>query len=232
MDTRLYCVYYLREVGAERPFYVGKTLVGREAARLREHLCDARKSTTPKAYKIQKVIRLGGKIRLQKLVVVGTPDSADEIEKALISLHGRRNNKTGTLCNLTDGGEGNVGTIMSTETRLKMSVAKRGNKLNLGRKRPDTVRKFSKPLSLFDHCGRFIATFPSARWAAKITGIGYKMISSSLTRRGGIVKTPQGTVVQFHFGTSTRDVPAIVYKPRSRIRPATIDVPQRAIQGI
>jgi len=42
-------------------------------------------------------------------------------EKELIKLYGRRNNGTGTLVNLTDGGESNFGYIPTEETRRKMS---------------------------------------------------------------------------------------------------------------
>lgn len=44
-----------------------------------------------------------------------------EIE--LISYYGRVNLKQGTLCNMTDGGEGKLGAICSEETKLKMSLS-------------------------------------------------------------------------------------------------------------
>jgi hypothetical protein len=43
-------------------------------------------------------------------------------EKELIKEHGRKDLGLGTLCNLTDGGEGAVGVIVSDETKKKMSV--------------------------------------------------------------------------------------------------------------
>jgi len=87
-------------------------------------------------------------------------EEACELEKILISFYGRKNIKTGILCNLTDGGEGcvnlsketrdkislhNKGKKMSEESRLKMSNSHKGkkftkehrlnlSKLNLGRK--------------------------------------------------------------------------------------------------
>lgn len=47
-----------------------------------------------------------------------------EIE--FIALYGRENKGTGTLCNLTDGGDGVIGRIISEETREKMSKAAKG----------------------------------------------------------------------------------------------------------
>ena len=46
-------------------------------------------------------------------------EEACSIEKYLISFYGRANKKEGTLCNLTDGGEGTLGAIVSEETREK-----------------------------------------------------------------------------------------------------------------
>lgn len=47
-----------------------------------------------------------------------------EIE--LIALYGRSDLKQGELCNLTDGGEGSLGLIVSDETKLKQSIAHKG----------------------------------------------------------------------------------------------------------
>jgi hypothetical protein len=52
--------------------------------------------------------------------------SACEHEKFWISAYGRRNNGTGVLVNLTDGGEGVTGMIHSEESRLKNSLSKKG----------------------------------------------------------------------------------------------------------
>jgi len=57
-----------------------------------------------------------------------TWEEAAKIEKELILEYGRINIGTGILCNLTDGGEGTLGRIVSEETRLKIS------KSNIGRK--------------------------------------------------------------------------------------------------
>lgn len=46
-------------------------------------------------------------------------EEAQAIEKYLISFYGRSNKNEGTLCNLTDGGEGCLGIIVSEETREK-----------------------------------------------------------------------------------------------------------------
>lgn len=46
------------------------------------------------------------------------------LERRLISWWGRKNNNTGILRNLTDGGEGSSGVVISEETRRKMKKPK------------------------------------------------------------------------------------------------------------
>ena len=55
-----------------------------------------------------------------------TNESAKELEIFLINLYGRRDLKTGSLVNLTDGGEGITGFKHSTETINKMSKSAKG----------------------------------------------------------------------------------------------------------
>lgn len=55
-------------------------------------------------------------------------EEAHSIEKYLICFYGRRDLGKGNLCNLTDGGEGGLGTIFSEETRKKMSEKHNGEK--------------------------------------------------------------------------------------------------------
>jgi hypothetical protein len=53
-------------------------------------------------------------------------DEACAIEKYLISFYGRRDLGLGTLINMTDGGDGRFGSIVSQETRDKMSRSRKG----------------------------------------------------------------------------------------------------------
>ena len=50
-----------------------------------------------------------------------TWEQACEKEKEFISLYGRKNTNTGILCNMTDGGEGTIGLISSSDTKQKLS---------------------------------------------------------------------------------------------------------------
>lgn len=57
-----------------------------------------------------------------------TWENACKIEVELISKYGRVDLGTGTLVNLTDGGEGTLKRITTPETRLKMSKTRKGAK--------------------------------------------------------------------------------------------------------
>jgi hypothetical protein len=57
-----------------------------------------------------------------------TWEQACEKEREFIKLYGRNDQCKGFLCNYTDGGEGVLGLIVSSESRKKMSVAQTGKK--------------------------------------------------------------------------------------------------------
>ena len=57
-----------------------------------------------------------------------TWEDACEMEKVLISWFGRRDLGLGTLVNLTDGGEGTQGIIVSDKTKQNMSISATGRK--------------------------------------------------------------------------------------------------------
>lgn len=60
------------------------------------------------------------------------PQDAAVKEREFIKLYGRINNKTGVLANLSDGGEGNIGYVVSDETKEKIRIKLKGNKNGLG----------------------------------------------------------------------------------------------------
>lgn len=56
------------------------------------------------------------------------PEEAKELEIFLVSFYGHKDLDTGTLCNLTDGGDLRLNYIMSKETRDKISKVHKGRK--------------------------------------------------------------------------------------------------------
>jgi hypothetical protein len=57
-----------------------------------------------------------------------TWEEACEKEREFIALYGRVNLNTGTLVNLTNGGEGMNGIVLTEETIMKFSISRMGNK--------------------------------------------------------------------------------------------------------
>jgi hypothetical protein len=60
-------------------------------------------------------------------------------EQYWIEFYGRKNNKTGILCNMTDGGDGSYGRILSDKTKRKISEGNKGKKCT-----EETKRKISE----------------------------------------------------------------------------------------
>ena len=74
-------------------------------------------------------------------------DNACKKEIEFIALYGRKNNNTGILSNMTDGGEGTFGKIVTEEYKKNLSARSIGNKYGANRKNfflsEETKRKIS-----------------------------------------------------------------------------------------
>lgn len=92
---------------------------------------------------LKSIITKCRKINLEPIVEIleyfQNEDEAFKHEKLLIKTYGRRNIKTGTLCNLTDGGEGTSGIVYEPEL-LKKRAATRKH-------RYETDQEFAQRLS-------------------------------------------------------------------------------------
>ena len=66
---------------------------------------------------------------------------ACEKEKEFISIYGRIDKHNGILVNLTDGGDGAFGVIMSEERKKQISELSKGNKSRTGQKISNEVKK-------------------------------------------------------------------------------------------
>jgi hypothetical protein len=104
----IYYVYaYLRKDGT--PYYIGKG---------KENRVWSKQHMVPLPEDNKKIVIVEANL---------TEIGAFALERRLICWYGRKDNGTGILRNLTDGGEGVSGRILSTESRLKISEAKKGH---------------------------------------------------------------------------------------------------------
>ena len=68
---------------------------------------------------------------------------AKEKEKEFIKLYGRIDNNTGSLCNMTDGGDGALNQFQSEETRKKRGKSISGEKNGMyGKTHSDALKKY------------------------------------------------------------------------------------------
>lgn len=168
-EKRFY-IYYLRrpdqedpfEPGRGCPFYVGKG----NNCRAGSHRIEAREllhKPGRKSYKITIIHYLwkqGLDFEEDIFIDSHSEEDAFAIEIAAIEQYGRKDNGTGILANLTDGGEGGSGCIRSDETKEKMRQVKLGeNNPQFGKpswnkgKSPaiETKEKISQALSGENH---------------------------------------------------------------------------------
>jgi len=124
-ERKDYYVYHLIDPKTNLPFYVGK---GR-MERIYDHEKDVLNGRIPHNnkllfYKIKKVLRESGNIKYIK--IFENLESDDSYDKELLEIkkYGRRSNKTGILCNMTDGGEYFVG-FKQSEEHIRKRVEKR-----------------------------------------------------------------------------------------------------------
>lgn len=119
-NSDFYVYAWLRPCGA--PFYVGKGRGKRDKAP---------KYNNPIFTRIVEKLKTDGQAATIVRLHEGLNESeAHRLERVEIAKHGRRNNGTGILANLTDGGEGNSGWTPSEETRAKIGAAHKGKTLS------------------------------------------------------------------------------------------------------
>lgn len=66
------------------------------------------------------------KFKVEIIFIANNWEDACELEELLILEYGRRDLGKGTLVNLTNGGDGTTSIIRTKETKIKMSIAKKG----------------------------------------------------------------------------------------------------------
>lgn len=124
-----YYVYHLIDPNSNQVFYVGKGCKSRmfaheKCVRNNNH-CERNPILF---YKIRKILAASQKIGYIKIQENLTEPEAMALEVSEIKKYGRRSNKTGILCNITNGGEGMSGYIHSTRTKRYMSKLHSGTK--------------------------------------------------------------------------------------------------------
>ena len=134
VENGAYYLYRHIRLDKNEPFYIG--IGGKEANKGGYY----RANRVSNRNKIWNDIYKGCKQNIQVDIVLESDswEFIKEKEKEFIALYGRKNNNTGALSNLTDGGDGSIGAVYTEERRKKQSEALKNSPLNLkGKKLPD-----------------------------------------------------------------------------------------------
>jgi hypothetical protein len=114
---------YVGHAFTHEPIYVGKGTKNR----INQHLLIINQGKNSLFYsKLRKIIKDGFEPLRCKVIENLTEEESLLIERQLISLIGRIDIESGSLCNMTEGGE--IGFTRTEESRLKLSESKKGNK--------------------------------------------------------------------------------------------------------
>jgi hypothetical protein len=107
----------------DQPFWFGKGSNGRMHSHRKAAKKCLRDSSLPRDTRINIIIKLwslGFDFTEEAIIKNLTEEESFYYEKEFIKIYGRKNNGTGCLANLTDGGEGTSGYIYSEESKQKM----------------------------------------------------------------------------------------------------------------
>ena len=131
-------VYALTDPRSGEIRYIGKSSSG--VARPQYHLSPAhiRRETTRKARWLQSLLALGLRAQIEVVEECGSVDHANEAERFWISQFRALGFR---LTNLTDGGDGAPGRIMTDEHKKKIGLTAIGNTRMLGKKMSESARE-------------------------------------------------------------------------------------------
>lgn len=104
------------------PFYVGKGHGKRDVSHLRK----SDRYNLHKQNRIQKIRKAGNEAIVLRLFENISEETALQLEREVIAKIGRRDLGTGTLTNMTDGGDGMSGYIPTEEQRRNNSILHKG----------------------------------------------------------------------------------------------------------
>lgn len=156
---------------------------------------------------------------------------AKKIEILLIEKYGRKNLGLGNLVNMTDGGEGVFGLIMSEETRQNLSERNKGNTNMLGKTHSEETRqKMSEAMKGKPKSEEHIKKMSEAKKGNKSINFG-KTLSEETRQKISLGGRNRKGVKGYYFHKATKKYSAQITVGRKQIDLGRFDTPEEASQA-
>lgn len=188
-DSPIYYIYRVIRLDKNEPFYIGKGTIrlsakGEKGRYYRAYNMSGRSALFNKIYEKTKC-------EIEILFEHFDLDLIYKKEIEFISMYGRKDLRSGTLANLSDGGQSGMRQLVSTEViekirKTKKNMAKKGGESSSAKK----VFAYSKE-------GRFLGEYPSYSDCAEGLNISRNSIGSYFCNKDGYRKTAGGYLL-FH----------------------------------
>lgn len=123
-SSNIYYTYLLINPNTKLPFYIGK---GKNKRCLAHFSTDHLSKNSHKTHTIKKLLKDGYSIIVDIVYYSEIESSCLLLEEFLIKSYGRRDNNTGILTNLTNGGDGVIGATFTPEQLVKRSKRMMGS---------------------------------------------------------------------------------------------------------
>lgn len=197
--TKTFIVYQLRASDEERPFYIGKTHKGSNREGEHRARAEAGGRKTRVYGKMVSISKRGARALFEVLLETETERYALSEEVRLIKEYGRVSDG-GILTNLTVGGEGVSGLVMTEESKRKMS----GRRLEYHRNGGPI--NGAKTVSVFTLEGGFLSTWSTIKGAERGLNLPDGVIGNYLNHPG---RRAVDGKYRFRFGADTDPLPPL-----------------------
>ena len=179
-DANTYYLYRHLTLDSSIPFYVGIGMKRKLHSATIESEYERAYVTTTRNNFWKHIVNKHGRI-VEILMETSNKDLIYNKEKEFIKLYGRRDNNTGILCNLTDGGENFLNLSEEAEKNRRIKISKA---LTLRVRKVETCIKISeakyKPIYKCDKYFNILEEFSSITEAAKSINLTISSISKCL----------------------------------------------------
>lgn len=201
LQKRIHYLYRWIRVDKNQPFYIGIGTVPLKAINSPEltfRYCRAFSNYNRTEYFLS--IKKKSECFVEIMIETDDYEFIKQKEMEFIKLYGRKDKKTGILSNMSDGGDGNKGTVVSDKTRQLMSQAQKGNvKQGSIKALLDSNISKTKKILQYSLDGKFIEKWDNVNYAKEKYGFKKSNIMW-VVRKGGNGHSAYGYMWKLYDG--------------------------------